>query len=222
MPDENPSGPAKTTYSSNSRVVKSGDNEPERPRVRQVVPPGQAVERKKSMGSKFREQFAGDNARNVGEHLLLEVIVPQTKNLIFELGREFLQRILFGSNRPISSVVGSVIGNRTSYTSYSKNPQGGAPSSMLPAAMTPQQRSMHDFSGTILPEREMGLQVIDVLSTLIADYGAATVNDFYDCIGQTPDFAAVKYGWKNLSQATVRHIGRDGYLLEMPKPMLLE
>lgn len=223
MTDSTPSdGPKTVNYSSNSKSAKS-EGEPERPLPAAVVPSGVAIQRKKSLGRKFRENFAGDDARTVGNVLLFDVVIPATKNLIFDLVREGAQRLLFGGSRPTqSTIVGSVLGSaRTSYSSFSKAAAPG-PTAAPTSGMTAQQRAMHDFSGVILPTREHGLQVIDVLSGLIDDYGAATVNDFYSCIGETPQFTAVKYGWKSLSTAQVRHVGREGYLLEMPKPIVLE
>lgn len=223
MAADNPSEkPTIVNYTSNRKTEKTPDK-PERPLPKAVVPAGSAIERKKTIGRKFREQFAGDDAQTVGQYLLFDVVIPATKNLIFDLGREGLQRILFGGNRPAqSSIAGTILGSRTSYSSYSRNsgPQSNDNQKSNPG-MTSQQRALHDFSGVILQTREQGLAVIDVLSQIIDDYGAATLNDFYACIGETPDFAAVKYGWRSVAQAEVRHI-REGYLLELPKPVVLE
>ena len=223
--DKKASDPRMVQYSSNSKTQRpSADNE--RPLPAQVVPTGQAVARKKSIGKKFREQFAGDDAKTVGVYLLVDVVVPALKNLLYDLGNEGLKRTLFGgSARPgaVGTIIGSTLAStsRTAYSSFSKATPNPATQIGPSTEMTPQQRAMHDFSGIILQSREQAYQIIDVLSGLIDDYGAATVNDFYACIGQTPEFTAVKYGWKSLGSAEVRHI-REGYLLEMPRPVVLE
>jgi hypothetical protein len=221
MSTDNPSEKPKiVSYSSNSQDKKAA-SEPERPLPKAVVPAGSAVERKKSLGRKFREQFAGDDAQTVGQYLLFDVVIPATKNLIFDLGREGLQRILFGVSRPSnSSIAGTILGSRTSYSSYSRATPA-AQNVNQSAGLTPQQRAIHDFSGVILQTHEQAMAVIDVLSQLIDDFGTATLNDFYAAIGETPEFTAVKYGWKSMAQAQVRGI-REGYLLELPKPIVLE
>ena len=213
--------PKSVNYSSNSKAVKPV-NEVERPPIAQVVESGTTKERKKSVGRRFREQFAGDDAKTVGQVLLFDVVVPATKNLLFDLVREGAQRLLFGGSRPAqSSVIGTVLGSRTSYSSFSK-PQAVQTPTAASAGMTPEQRAMHDFSGVIFPTREQATLVIDTLSDYIENFGTVSVNDFYAAIGESPTFTSVKYGWTSLAQAQVRHIGRDGYLLEMPKPKLLE
>ena len=223
--DKKASDPRMVQYSSNSKTQRpSAENE--RPLPAQVVPTGQAVARKKSIRKKFREQFAGDDAKTVGVYLLVDVVVPALKNLLYDLGNEGLKRTLFGgSARPgaVGTIIGSTLAStsRTAYSSFSKAAPNPATQIGPSTEMTPQQRAMHDFSGIILQSREQAYQIIDVLSGLIDDYGAATVNDFYACIGQTPEFTAVKYGWKSLGSAEVRHI-REGYLLEMPRPVVLE
>lgn len=223
MAADNPSEAPKTVnYSSNSKASKAS-SEPDRPQIAQVVPTGTAVERKKSVGRKFREQFAGDDAHTVGQYILFDVVVPATKNLIFDIVKEGFQRLLFGGTRPPGQgVVGTVLGSRTSYSSFSAKPQTVLTPSSGSSGMTPEQRAMHDFSGVIFPTREQATLVIDTLSDYIQNFGAVSVNDFYAAIGESPMFTSVKYGWTSLAQAQVRHIGSQGYLLEMPKPKLLE
>lgn len=218
MTDE---APKSVNYSANSKTVKA-TNEVDRPPISQVIESGTTKERKKSLGRRFREQFAGDDAKTVGQVLLFDVVVPATKNLLFDLVREGAQRLLFGGSRPASSsVIGTVLGSRTSYSSFSK-PQTVQTPTAASTGMTPEQRAMHDFSGVIFPTREQATLVIDTLSDYISNYGTVSVNDFYAAIGESPTFTSVKYGWTSLAQAQIRHIGRDGYLLEMPKPKLLE
>lgn len=222
MSDENqPNRPKTVNYSSNSKSSKK-DNEVERPVPAQVVTGG-VVERKKTLGRKFREQFAGDDAQTVGQYLLFDVVLPATKNLIFDMLTEGAKRMLFGGSRPMAGGMASVIGNRTNYSAYSAGRQNTiiAPGSPASKEMTPQQRAMHDFSGVILESRGEAEEIIEVLSNLIDQYTTATVNDFYACIGQTPEFTAVKYGWKSMAQAEVRHT-REGYLLQLPRPIVLE
>lgn len=216
-----PIRPKTVDYSANSNSSKSS-KEDSRPLPQQVVT-GAVVERKKSLGRKFKDQFAGDDAQTVGQYLLFDVVLPATKNLIFDMLTEGAKRMLFGGTRPMSSGMGSVLGSRTNYSSYSGGRQTTiiAPGSPASREMTPQQRAMHDFSGVILSSRGEAEEIIEVLSNLIDQYSAATVNDFYACIGQTPEFTAVKYGWKSMAQAQVRQT-RDGYLLELPRPAILE
>lgn len=219
--EKSPETPKSVNYSSNSKAVKPS-SDTERPAIVQVVESGTTTERKKGVGRRFREQFAGDSAQIVGQVLLFEVVIPATKNLLFDLVREGASRLLFGGSRPAgNSVIGTVLGSRTSYSSFSK-PQAVQTPTASSSGMTPEQRAMHDFSGVIFPTREQATLVIDTLSDYISNFGTVSVNDFYAAIGESPTFTSVKYGWTSLAQAQIRHIGREGYLLEMPKPKLLE
>lgn len=219
MPEENK--PKTVDYSSNSKSGKKAE-EVERPLPNAIVT-GPVVERKKTLGRKFREQFVGDDAQTVGQYLLFDVVMPAAKNLIFDMVTEGVKRTLFGGTRPMTGGSSPIMSGRTNYSSYSGGRQSTvvAPGSPASREMTPQQRAMHDFSGVVLNSRGEAEEIIDVLSQLIEDYGSATVNDFYACINQSSEFTAVKYGWKSLAQAHVRGV-REGYLLELPRPTILE
>lgn len=222
MPEEIPSEAPKTVhYGSNSKASKDAAV-PDRPVPEQIVT-GEVVARKKGIGTRFRESFGGDSAGTVGQYLVLEVILPAVKNLIFDLGTEALKRSLFGGTRSgVGVVSSSILGSRTNYQAFGSRATPAVAAAAPPGgSLSPQQRAMHDFSGVILQSREQGLEVIDQLSELIETYGTATVNDFYAMVGLSSEFTNVKYGWKSLAQAQVRHI-REGYLLDMPKPIVLE
>ena len=218
MTDE---APKSVNYSSNSKAVKPS-GEVERPPIAQVVESGTTKERKKSVGRRFREQFAGDDAKTVGQVLLFDVVVPATKNLLFDLVREGAQRLLFGGSRPSGGLFsGSGVGGRTNYKAYSGSGVITQTSSPSVRELTPQQRAMNDFSGVVLGSKEEAYRVLEVLTDLIEQYGVASVNDFNACVGLTSDFTQQKYGWTNLNTAGVRAV-REGYLLEMPKAIVLE
>lgn len=214
------STPRIVDYSSNSKKTKSSPTEA-RPELEKVIS-GTAVVRKKSVGAKFREQFAGDDAQTVGQYLLFDVVLPASKNLIFDMLTEGAKRLLFGGSRPSGGLFsGSGVGGRTNYKAYSGSGVITQTSSPSVRELTPQQRAMNDFSGVVLGSKEEAYRVLEVLTDLIEQYGVASVNDFNACVGLTSDFTQQKYGWTNLNTAGVRAV-REGYLLEMPKAIVLE
>lgn len=216
--DKTPEKPITVNYSSNAASAKKGDKPAGQPALELNIAAGVAKEKKPSLGKKFREQFAGDSASTVGQYILIDVVVPAVKNLIWDIGSEGLKKFLFGgSNRPSSGVIGaSILGSRsgTNYTKYS----GGASQQR---EITPATRATNDFSDVLVPTRAEGEEVLDQLQNYIDQYGVVSVNDYYAALGISADFTAVKYGWKSISSAEVRHT-REGYLLVMPRPQILE
>src|SRR5690606_24426648 len=99
MPEDTPpEKPVVVNYSSNSNKSKQ-PSDAEKPKIKQVTS-GTVVERKKSLGSKFKETFAGDDAQSVGNYLLFDVIIPATKNLISDMVSQGIERLLFGTSAP--------------------------------------------------------------------------------------------------------------------------
>ena len=49
----------------------------------------------------------------------------------------------------------------------------------------------------------------------------ATIGDLYDLVGMTGDFTDNKWGWDNLSRASTTRV-RDGYILVLPRPVVID
>lgn len=216
MTDEN-SGSVPGTNNYNSNSQKSKNPEPtEAPRVQGPVISGGAVERKEPLRKKFLQAYAGDSAQSVGQYLLMDVVVPSTKNLISDLVTQGINRILYGSSR--SSGVRTVSGQ----PSYGKYFNGGASSQpqQTPAQFSQQARANHSFGEIVLQTRADAELVIDSLRELIEQYGNAKVVDLYRLVSISSDFTDQKYGWTNLARAGVLQV-REGYLLDLPRPEVL-
>ena len=56
---------------------------------------------------------------------------------------------------------------------------------------------------------------------LIDEYGVVSVKDLYSYAGKKTDYTKEKYGWYDLSNASVERV-REGYLLKLPKPVVID
>jgi hypothetical protein len=56
---------------------------------------------------------------------------------------------------------------------------------------------------------------------LTFDYGQASISDLYELVGITANFTDNKWGWTDLRSSSVSR-ARDGYLLNLPRPILLD
>ena len=82
-------------------------------------------------------------------------------------------------------------------------------------------RMRHNFNDVILDSRGEAEEVLSHLVDLTIDYGMASVADLYDLVGITSKFTDNNYGWNDLSGASVSRV-RDGYLVNLPKTVLLD
>jgi len=175
---------------------------------------GKVTTRKKSAGKKFFETFVGDDIGSVTSYILHDVLIPAAKSTISDMVQGGIEMLLFGERK----------GSRTkrdrgsSYVSYSNYSNGR---DERKRDISSRDRSRHNFDDIILSSRGEAEEVLSHLVDLTIDYGQASVSDLYDLVGITGNFTDNKYGWVDLGRASVSR-ARDGYLLNLPKTIILD
>lgn len=201
-------------YSNNSNKSKKPD---ETIRVVPKVTSGTAHLKKKSVGNKFRESFTGDDAKTVVQYLLIDVIVPSIKDLLFSMIVEGGKRALFGgAGTPKSK--NPIIGNTTGYSQMYSG--GGSTLLSSGSSVVAKPRATFDYKEVIVENRVEAEAVVDALQQLIDEYKNATVADLYALVGISPDHTAIKWGWTSL-QGIELHPMQQGYLIRMPQVISL-
>jgi hypothetical protein len=220
MPDEI-IGPEFPSNSKRSRKVVEPATEPIEP----VVEPKQVTKvvtslvqkKKKNLIDRFSETFFGDDAKSVGSYVFWDVLIPSAKDIVSDVVTKGIDRLLFGED------------GKSTYASHTRRERGrsifdynsiSGGRSRGRAERAPRSRSLYAFEDIIIAERGEAEEVLDSLIELIETYDVATVGDFYDLVGVTSDFTDNKYGWSNLSTASVSRV-RDGYILNLPRPAVL-
>ena len=218
MPEGNAeSTPKVVSYSPNSQKSKQSEPAPEQPTVEPVIK-GSAVERKEPLHKKFMSAYAGDSAQSVGGYILMDIVVPATKNLIVDIVSQGINRLMFGSSRPTGGF--SRQGGGVPYGKFFNAGASNNRQQESQPVMSTHARANHAFGEIILQTRSDAEIVLESLRDLIETYGSCKVVDLYQLVRVTPDFTDQKYGWTNLAQGRVLQI-REGYLLDLPKPVVL-
>ncbi|MCX7817551.1 MAG: hypothetical protein N2317_08620 [Syntrophales bacterium] len=207
--------PIRMDFPSNSH--KSRQEKEETKKVEKVVT-GPVVARKKSLGKRVLETFIGDDINSVGSYILHDVLIPAAKATITDMVQGGIEMFLYGERK----------GSRTrrengrSYVSYNSY------SSSSPRRddrdrrdISSKNRARHSFDDIILSSRGEAEEVLSNLVDLVLDYGQASVSDLYELVGITANFTDNKYGWTDLASASVSRV-RDGYMINLPKPVLLD
>lgn len=220
------SSAATPNYPSNAKTKVRPEKEEEQKESLKKVVSGSVKERKKPIGRRLAETFTGDDAKSVGEYILFDVMVPAAKSMIADAASQGTERLLFGEvRRPRTS------GTRvysSAPTNYNKV-RSGVPADRRGFSDTRQDgyeisrrgRASHDFREVVLDSRADAEVVIDNMMATLEQYDVVTVSDFYDLIGITGNFTDEKYGWVDLRQAHVVRT-RDGYIVNLPKPVALD
>lgn len=191
----------------------------ERPKQTQITSK-KATLRKKSPLVRFREVFFGDDARSVASYVAQDVLLPAAKDMISDAVTQTVERILFGDSSP--SRRSTSRSSNASYTPYHRASanykKSNGPSDRRGDR---RKRASHDFDDIEFDTRAEAEVVLDRLYDLVNDYDYATVSDLYDLVGIDAKFTDENYGWYDLRGSTIRRI-RSGYILDLPKPEVLE
>lgn len=217
--------PGAGDFPSNNQTSKKVPAVAERPQVQKVVS-GNATEKKKSVWKRIAASFTGDDARTVGEFVLMDVIVPSAKSLISDALTTTVERFFYGDGRIQRSG-----GRPTSYGPYSPYNRvstttlgsGSAPwgQQVQPQQLSRRARANHDFREALIDSRQEAAVVLDTITQMADMYEVATVADFYDAVGFTSEFTDRNWGWTplELREAQITRV-RDGrYVIQLPPPI---
>ena len=179
-------------------------------KVEQVVT-GSVIRQKKSLGQKFSEAFLGDDARSVGDYILHDVLIPAAKSTLSDMVGGGIEMLLFGERR--SRGGRSIYRDRDiSYIPYNRISRTRDDRETIRV-----NRSKIDLDDIIIESRGEAEEVLDSLVELIQVYNVVSVADYYDMVGIESNFTDNKYGWTNLSEASVDRV-RRGYCIRLPRP----
>lgn len=216
----------KASFPSNSHTTKSEIKDEETKKVKKVIT-GKVIKKKKSLGKRFMDTFISDDIQNVKTYIFNGVLIPAAKDIISDIVQGITDTIqgsievsLFGETRRKSSSRYSRDRGR-SYVSYDRMSSKDKDRRDDRRDIPQSSRARHSFDDIILSTRTEADEVRSNLVDLIIDYGQATVADLYDLVGITGTFTDNKYGWDDLSSSSISRV-REGYVLNLPKPILLD
>lgn len=210
----------KTDYQSNSAKSKqTADDTPNRPQMQQIAT---AVKRKKGVGEKFKETFAGDSAESVMQYVLFDIIGPRVKDLIFEVISGGSERALFGSTSSRSSRSRSRRSQLVDKTDYRGLSEGSGRRRDRDRDRDRRERDersrrTHEFDDIVIPTRGEADTILETLIELVDQYESATVADFYGLVGISTEHTDLKFGWTDLEDASVVPARGGGYILDLPR-----
>ena len=197
-------------YKPNShRFKEEQSTKPEERKKLEKVVTGKVRTKKKSETSKLAEIFIADDAANVKDYILMDVLVPAVKKAISDIVRDGIDMILYGeaSGKRRSST-------NSTYVSYNKCSYPRE----YDRRESQRTRGGYNPDDIVLETRGEAEEVLARMDELIDMYGQVSVADLYDLVGKTCEYTDNKYGWTNIRNAEPVRV-RDGYLLKMPKAL---
>lgn len=202
-------------YPSNSEKAKPG---PEPRKVEQVVTTP-VKSRPKSVGRRLKEALFGGDSRTALQYVLGEVVLPKSKDLIFEAATTIFERLIFDG----TGSGGRRSPNRTSgHTNYARYSSKNIRREGREERPTVSART-RDLDDIIFETRAEAQNVLVQMNDFLEEYELISVADLYTMLGWTARSTHVdhKWGWEDLQAADIR-MTRGGYILILPKLVRLD
>lgn len=177
----------------------------EREKLEKVVT-GKAKRRKKTGFDKILDAFRADDARKIGDHAFMDVLVPTIKKALADVAVDSVNMLLFGDTKRSSSSYGT-----SRYVSYDSRFSGTSTT-----YRSERPKSNYILDDIILDSRGEAEAVLARLNETLLRYGIVRVADLYDLLGWQCNYTENKYGWTSLHDTDITHC-REGYLLRLPK-----
>lgn len=179
--------------------------ESDEPKKDDKVVQGEVVVKRKGKAQKVAETFFGGDLRDVASYVVMDVLVPNAKDMLYDMVSQGFSRLLFGEVRQRST------SRSRSYTSYSSM----STSRTSRRYDEPKPRG-NDFDDITFRDRRDAEAVLDTLRDSLDRYGQCSVAELLKAAGITPKYTDYDIGWSNLSRVSISRY-RDGYVLNMPR-----
>lgn len=205
------------------RPARKAEKAPKEQKVITRVTKGQAIQRKRPLRKRFVETFTGDDQVGVFEYVMLDVLIPGVKDIVADVSTTAIERTLFpGDDRPR----GRRSRSRGGYTSYNRmsdrrNDRRDRGDRDDDRRHSRRDRG-HEHKEYIVPTRHEADDVLETMYECISKYGSVSKRDLLSMIGEPHTFTDEDWGWEDLRGSRVHRIGRDGYLIDLPRPIPLD
>lgn len=170
-----------------------------------------AKTRKPSTLSKLASNFIQEDRASIQRYFWEDLIIPGAKGLIIDM----VHMILGEPNRRTTNAPGPRYNYQGVYNSLNntqqQKKQQGSESSYYSA-----------YEDPIVGTRAEAEAILQEMFDIVREYGQASIADLYDLCGISGPPTNMNYGWTELTGANTRRIGRQGYLIEMPKPICIK
>jgi len=208
-------------FPGNSKIPRP-QNPAKETQEKKIEPVVNAEKRKKTLLKRFADVFIGGDSKSVVHYVVMDVLVPQAKDMMAEAASQGFERLIYGDSRPPRrGATGVRPAGPTNYTRYAvrgNNPLGraGAPDAGPQARVRSQ-----GIDDILVASRAEADLILERLYDLLNEYETVSVADLYSLVMWTPSYTDQKWGWTDLQGARVSRV-RDGYTLELPRPIPLD
>ena len=200
-------------YKPNSNLSKERAAKEEKKEKLKPVVSGPVKTKKKSGVHKFADIFISEDVSSVKSYIIMDVLVPAVKKAISDIVTNGIDMILYGGNGN---------GRKTTNASYvSYNRFSSKDDRSRSSVSDARERNGYSYDDILFNTRGDAEDVLAQMDAAIDKYGVVTVADMYDLANLTGRYTDQRYGWTSLRSAEIVRV-RDGYVIKLPKSMVID
>ncbi len=165
------------------------------------------VKTKQNGVRKWTDIFFSEDTANVGNYIVMDVLVPSIKKAIYDIVVNSLDMSLFGGRG------GGGGGKRSTHDKISFRDYNGISRRDERSYNTARESGYQDI---VYETRADARDVLDSMDEVLETYDAVSVMDMYDLSGLTCDHTLNNYGWDDIRNAKIVPVN-GGYIIRMPR-----
>lgn len=181
----------------------------------------QVIRRKTPLGRRIREHIIGGDSQTVWGYIFGEALIPTVQNLVVDIVGGGIERLMYPDSQPISRSRRGRPGFTDYGSRFDRGPRRGRPDPRdEPRHMSSRGRANHSFDEILIDSRAEAEEVLHRLIDLSIRYEVATVAQLYHLTGIPSHYTDENYGWTeyDLRGSNIARAGREGFLLNLPRP----
>ena len=216
--------PYNNSYAAKSSLTQKKE-EPEKPRLQGDIQGGVTLKRK-TPGQRFMDRFVKTDLHTVGTTLFDDVIIPAIMDMLYKAGHDALSMFIYGDTRGSrTGGLRSIGGIVRDYTSYSSSSISRSRDRDRVDIYRPEDSPR--YNNLVFEIRSDAENILFNMRDYINTYNDIQIVKLYELVEEQTGIKIqmtaqdAKFGWSDLTNATVRQV-RGGYLLDLPNPIVLE
>lgn len=173
---------------------------------------------KKGLGERFSETFLKSDIESVKNSVIFDILIPAAKDLFSDMTKGLVDGLLYGERGGSKTYRDK--GSSRVYRKYDEYYED-KPRRRRNEDDAPFYSSKNIVDDLLFRTRGDAEEVLSNAIEYIEEYDSISVKELYAYANKKVDYTKVKYGWYDLSSASVERI-REGYLLKLPRPVVLD
>lgn len=191
----------------------------------EIKPVASGKKKEKSMWKKFKESFIAEEASDLKEYIIKDLVIPTIKDAICDGVSNGLSLLLYGERYYGSTRRDRDRGRRYNYSSQYSYRRDRDRDDRRRDRDRDDRRSSHnayDFELIECETKSEALDILDQMDNILREYESVSIADMYDLAGVSRNPEDCNYGWTNLDHATIEKTRDNFYIIQMPRAKSLK